>query len=82
MNVLTLKGEILQMVSAVHNEQLLLRLKDAFIQLQEEDAVKLDTLLSEEQIDSLEQSIAESYRDEDVMEISEAKQMHARWLKR
>ncbi len=81
MNVLALKGEILEMVSSVQSERLLLRLREAFVQLQQEEETNLKSLLSDEQINELEHAIADSYRDEAIMDISEAKHLHARWLK-
>ena len=39
------------------------------------------TSLSIEQVKEFKISLAESYSDKNLMDISEAKQMHARWIK-
>ena len=83
MSVLELKGELLEMVSAVHSEKLLMRLRDTFIKIrEEEEEVDINNILSPEQVAEFEVSLAESYSDENLMDISEAKQMHARWLQK
>ena len=82
MSVLELKGELLEMVSAVHSEKLLMRLRDTFIKIREEEEVDINNILSPEQVAEFEVSLAESYSDENLMDISEAKQMHARWLQK
>ncbi len=41
----------------------------------------VNSLLSLEQIKEFKISLAESYSDKNLMDISEAKQMHARWIK-
>ena len=82
MSVLELKGELLEMVSAVHSEKLLMRLRDTFIKIREEEEVDINNILSPEQVAEFEISLAESYSDENLIDISEAKQMHARWLQK
>ena len=50
MSVLELKGELLEMVSAVHSEKLLMRLRDTFIKIKEEEEVDINNILSPEQV--------------------------------
>lgn len=83
MSVLELKGELLDMVSAVKNEQLLLRLKQAFRQVTtDEDITNSDFALTPEQEIELAEAIEETYHEENLMSHEDALKQLSRWLKK
>lgn len=68
MSVLELKGELLDMVSGVNNESILLRLKTAFKQVTETDSDKYaEYLLTPEQEIELAEAIEETYHEENLV---------------
>jgi hypothetical protein len=84
MSVLELKGELLDMVSAVKNEQLLLRLKQAFKQVTKADEDLDDSyfeLTSEQELE-LTEAIEETYHKENLMSHEDALKGLSRWLKK
>ena len=83
MSVLELKGELMDMVSSVKNEQLLLRLKQAFKQVtNDEELVIDDFILTPEQELELAEAIEETYHAENLVSHEEALKELSRWWKK
>jgi hypothetical protein len=82
MSVLELKGELLDMLSAVNNEQILLRLKQAFRQVTEEELYDNDFALTVEQEKELAEAIEETYHEENLVSHEDALKGLSRWLKK
>jgi hypothetical protein len=82
MSVLELKGELLDMLSAVNNEQILLRLKQAFRQVIEEELYDNDFALTAEQEKELAEAIEETYHEENLVSHEDALKELSRWLKK
>jgi hypothetical protein len=82
MSVLELKGELLDMLSAVNNEQILLRLKQAFRQVTEEELYDNDFALTAEQEKELAEAIEETYHEENLVSHEDALKELSRWLKK
>ena len=82
MNVLELKGELLDMLSAVNNEQILLRLKQAFRQVTEEELYDNDFALTADQEKELAEAIEETYHEENLVSHKDALKELSRWLKK
>ena len=82
MSVLELKGELLDMVSSVKNEQLLLRLKQAFRQVTDDELVTSDFALTPEQEAELAEAIEETYHEENLVSHETALKELSRWLKK
>jgi hypothetical protein len=82
MNVLELKGELLDMLSAVNNEQILLRLKQAFRQVTEDELYDNDFVLTDAQENELAEAIEETYHEENLVSHEDALKELSRWLKK
>jgi F0F1-type ATP synthase delta subunit len=83
MSVLELKGELLEMISSVHSEEILLKLKKNFKKVTAtEEVVTTAYSLTPEQEAELMISLEESYDEANMLDIEESKKLHARWLKR
>jgi hypothetical protein len=82
MNVLELKGELLDMLSAVNNEQILLRLKQAFRQVTEDELYDNDFVLTAAQENELAEAIEETYHEENLVSHEDALKELSRWLKK
>ena len=82
MNVLELKGELHDMLSAVNNEQILLRLKQVFRQVTEEELYDNDFALTAEQEQELAEAIEETYHEENLVSHEDALKKLSRWLKK
>jgi hypothetical protein len=82
MSVLELKGELLDMLSAVNNEQILLRLKQVFKQVTEDELHDYDFALTSEQEKELEEAVAETYHEENLVSHEDALKELSRWLKK
>jgi hypothetical protein len=82
MNVLELKGELLDMLSAVNNEQILLRLKHAFRQVTEDELYDNDFVLTAAQENELAEAIEETYHEENLVSHEDALKELSRWLKK
>ncbi len=82
MNVLELKGELLDMLSAVNNEQILVRLKQAFRQVTEEELYDNDFALTADQEKELAEAIEETYHEENLVSHKDALKELSRWLKK
>jgi enolase len=82
MSVLELKGELLDMLSAVNNEQILLRLKQAFRQVTEDELYDYDFALTSEQEKELAEAIEETYLEENLVSHEDALKELSRWLKK
>ncbi len=82
MNVLELKGELHDMLSAVNNEQILLRLKQVFRQVTEEELYDNDFALTAEQEQELAEAIEETYHEENLVSHENALKELSRWLKK
>lgn len=82
MNVLELKGELLDMLSAVNNEQILLRLKQVFRQVTEDELYDNDFVLTAAQENELAEAIEETYHEENLVSHEDALKELSRWLKK
>lgn len=82
MSVLELKGELLDMLSAVNNEQILLRLKQMFRQVTEDELYDNDFALTAEQEKELAEAIEETYHEENLVSHEDALKELSRWLKK
>jgi|GEM_PF-970117 len=82
MSVLELKGELLDMVSSVTNEQLLLRLKQAFKQVTTDEVEESEYILTAEQEVELAKAIEETYHEENLVSHEVALKELSRWLKK
>jgi hypothetical protein len=82
MSVLELKGELLDMLSAVNNEQILLRLKQVFRQVTEDELYDNDFALTSEQEKELAAAIEETYHEENLVSHEDALKELSRWLKK
>jgi hypothetical protein len=82
MSVLELKGELLDMLSAVNNEQILLRLKQVFRQVTEDELYDGDFVLTSEQEKELAEAIEETYHEENLVSHADALKELSRWLKK
>lgn len=82
MSVLELKGELLDMVSSIKSEQLLLRLKQAFKQVTTSDILDSDFALTPEQELELAEAIEETYHEENLVSHEVALKELSRWLKK
>lgn len=82
MSVLELKGELLDMLSAVNNEQMLLRLKQMFKQVTEEELHDNDFALTAVQEQELAKAIEETYHEENLVSHEDALKELSRWLKK
>ena len=82
MSVLELKGELLDMVSSVTNEQLLLRLKLAFEYVTTTELESSDYFLTAEQELELTKAIEETYHEENLVSHEVALNELSRWLKK
>jgi hypothetical protein len=83
MSVLELKGELLELISSVNSEEILLKLRKNFKKVTAtEEVVTTPYSLTPEQEAELMISLEESYDDANMLDIEESKKLHARWLKR
>jgi hypothetical protein len=83
MSVLELKGELHEFISSVQNEDFLKKLKKTFNKMAAvEDVATTAYSLTPEQEAELMISLEESYDETKVMDIEEAKKIHAKWLKK
>lgn len=83
MSVLELKGELLDMVSAVNSESILLRLKTVFKQVTEDDPQKNAVYnLTPEQESELAEAIEETYHEENLVSHETALKELSKWLKK
>jgi hypothetical protein len=86
MSVLELKGELLDMVSSIKSEQLLLRLKQAFKQVTTDNFtdnfLDSDFALTPEQELELAEAIEETYHEENLVSHEVALKELSRWLKK
>ena len=81
MNVLELKGELLDMISEFKKEEQLLRLHKVAKEMAEEESEEdLEAMLSEEQIIRLKKTIAHSRTSSDLIDHEDVKKKHAQWL--
>ena len=79
MSVLELKGELLDRVSSIKSEQLLLRLKQAFKQVTTSDILDSDFALTSEQELELAEAIEETYHEENLVSHEVALKELSRW---
>lgn len=83
MSVLELKGELLEMVSGINSESILLRLKTAFKQVTDDDPQKhAEYILTPEQESELAEAIEETYHEENLVSHETALNELSKWLKK
>ena len=82
MNILELKGSIYEMIAGVQNEAILLKLRDEFKRILDEDKneTELEALLSEEQIIRLKKNIAHSRTASDLIDHEDVKKKYDKWF--
>ncbi len=84
MNALELKVTMFELITRTRDETILRRLYQKMTEVFESKDDELDTLayaLTAEQEAELMVSLEESFDEKNLMDISEAKKLHARWLK-
>ncbi len=79
MNVLELKGGLLEMVANVRDEAILIQLQSAFKKVIQPENDLWDEL-SDERKKLLDQAIEESYDPNNWIDHEEVKKKHAKWL--
>jgi hypothetical protein len=81
MSVLELKGELLELISSVNNEEILLKLKKNFKKVTAtEEVVTTPYSLTPEQEAELMISLEESYDESNMISYDEFKKQTSRWL--
>jgi hypothetical protein len=81
MSVLELKGELLEMISSVNSEEILLKLKKNFKKVAAaEEVVAKPYSLTPEQEAELMISLEESYDEANMISYDEFKKQTSRWL--
>lgn len=84
MNALELKVTMFELITRTKDETILRRLYQKMTEVFESKDDELDTLayaLTAEQEAELMVSLEESFDEKNLMDISKAKKLHARWLK-
>lgn len=84
MNALELKVTMFELITRTKDETVLRRLYQKMTEVFESKDDELDTLayaLTAEQEAELMISLEESFDEKNLIDISEAKKLHARWLK-
>ena len=84
MNALELKVTMFELITRTRDEAILRRLYQKMTEVFESKDDEFDTLpyaLTDEQEAELMVSLEESFDEKNLIDISEAKKLHARWLK-
>ena len=84
MSALELKGSLLELISKVKDEDLLLRLKDILSDAIQQNLSKTDFWdeLTEEQQKELDAAIEESYHEKNLISNEEVMNKYKKWLKK
>ncbi len=78
MTILELKGELYDLLSEIHTEKALLKIREVVKQAVEDD--NLWDLLSDEQAERLKKSVEKSKDRNNLSPHLEVKKRHAKWL--